>query len=381
MDASFSGDYNTETVHGFNGPHYEGNDCLREWQAWPDSDQSRCLYMPDLGYRRQANWDDHGENYTYTFNGPDLWLRVHLKNPGLYRASLYFVNKDGHAGSDRQRDWLVDVYPLPKDIRRAMASPLLAIEDWVARQTTQRVLQQGTGQPAARIPPPRIQSNPLQYPMNRPALAWARRVMASRPLAGTRVANFWNGVYSRFLLAGPGQYMIRLERNSSLNTEISGIFIDPADTPPPAEKIIMIGDTRALLPPPRSAFAVAPQFGGLVYDAPKYRWGGAGNANGIAVRLWQAAIHAYGPAAWGNRRMAQLLDYRYAATHGAPAALLANWRWKLDLWTSQDREVFDRAMNNGFKAFLHDNPSVATWLVQHHCLQPNSGKLGQRIEP
>ena len=333
--------------------------------------------MPGLGYRRQASWDDHGESYSSDFDGPDIWLRVRLANPGLYRLSLYFVNMDGHSAQNRQRDYRLEVYPLRGRFRRALESPLLAAAGRASQQTSQIERQRAAGSPPARVPTPRVQSNPLQFPDNPQASAWARWALASPPLAQARVLQFWNGVYVRFVLAGPGQYMVRLNRNSAFNEIISGVFVDPVDTPPPAGRIVTIAGTRCLLPPPRSAFAAAPEFGGGQYAAPRYRWSGTGGAQADAARLWRGALRAFGPAAFGARRKTQLLDYRFALSHDVPATLLANWRWEIDFWTSQDRKVFAKAMNDNFADFLRGYPNVATWLVHHHCLQPNSGKLAE----
>ncbi|NNM88618.1 MAG: hypothetical protein HKL95_08875 [Phycisphaerae bacterium] len=323
-----SPDY-AENVDAVCGPHHHTHfESLREWEYRADTDNPKSLYIPGLGYRRQTNWDDRGEAYSATFQGPDLWLRVLLKKADIYRLSLYFFNKDGHAGSDRQRDWLVEVYPLLPAYRRAMTRPILSA---------------------------------MAFPNNPAALRWCRWAMAATPLAATRVVNFWNPVYTRFAIAGPGQYMVRIVRGSSINTEICGIFIDKADAP-------------------RTQFDVQamPCLWGVNYRAPEIPISYSPNANiAAAMSLWRAARCAFGSLGFTARWSARLLAYRDAVANKAPAALLARWRWKLDIWTQRDRKVFDTNMNKAFRAMLKQWKGLKQFMAKNHELQPNSGELGK----
>lgn len=78
---TFSSTDHKERASGFNGPHHRKGDSMRQWQQWSDTSQIRCLYMPNLGHRRQTSWDDHGETYSTTYQGPDLWFRIRRPLP------------------------------------------------------------------------------------------------------------------------------------------------------------------------------------------------------------------------------------------------------------------------------------------------------------
>lgn len=152
-------------VHARLGPHHADKDSLRYWVAWPRTDNPKTLYSPILGYRRQSDWDDHGEVYPPTHEGPDVWVDVTV-TAGVHRLSFYSFNKDGHEGANRQRDYLVEV-------------------------------KSGVDDPAA-----------------------------APTLARARVSAFWGGVYHQFLVAGPGKVSVRFVRGGSLNTTLQGVMVD-----------------------------------------------------------------------------------------------------------------------------------------------------------
>ena len=331
FDLSFhciAADYAT-SVDAFSGPHHRWPfESMREWESKADTSNPKSLYIPQLGYRRQTNWDDHGETYPATFQGPDLWIRVHLKNPGIYRLSLYLLNKDGHILYNRQRDWLVGVYPLPQGYCRAMTRPVLSA---------------------------------MVFPKNPAAQQWANWAMAATPLAQTRAVNIWNPVYTRFAIAGPGQYMVRIVRGSSLNTEISGIFIDKADAKP--------------TPSDRQAM---PCLWGVNYRAPQMPINYTQSSKLVdAVSTWHLAKDAFGNLGLAARWPERLFAYRLAAANHAPKALLARWRWQLDIWNEPDRQRFDANMNKAFHAMLAQWKGLKQFMAKNHDLQPNSGELGK----
>jgi hypothetical protein len=176
--ASSPGDDEILSDHGFNvkktvGPNARTPEAVRCWIHWKNTDDPRVLYDPCIGHRRQADWDDHGETYPMTQDGPDLLAAVTVP-AGVHRAALYFFNKDGHGGANRYRDYLVEVSQLP-------------------------------------------------------AVGWN----ASSPvLAKARVRDFWGGQYKQFALVGPGRFVITIKRNYSLNATISGIFLQKVLAPP-----------------------------------------------------------------------------------------------------------------------------------------------------
>ena len=190
-------------------------------------------------------------------------------------------------------------------------------------------------------------------PQARPALRWATAAMRATPLAQARAVNIWEPVYTRFAIAGPGQYMVRIVRGSSINTEICGVFIDRADAPRTAF------DDKAMT-----------GFGGVDYCPPPMP-SGSPVAPAI-LSLWRAAKHSF----INLRQYARFMAYRYAMTHHAPAALLTRWRWRLDLWTPADRQLFDKMMNQGFWAMLKGWKGLKQFMIKTHSFQENSGKLG-----
>ncbi|HET6384430.1 MAG TPA: two-component regulator propeller domain-containing protein [Armatimonadota bacterium] len=164
----------TFKITGQLGPRHRPGDSLRHFVHWVRTDQPRVMYDPICGYRRESEWDDHGETYPRTMDGPDVWIAVDVP-AGVQRVSLYFVNKDGHDGVNRCRDYLIEVKPYadrPEDSERG------------------------------------------------PTLAKAR------------VRDFWGGVYKQFALKGPGRFAIRICRNNSHNTIVSGVMLDKLFGPP-----------------------------------------------------------------------------------------------------------------------------------------------------
>lgn len=176
------------------GPNHGKGDSLRYWMHWRYTQNPNSLELPPTflhsrvlkGYttwavnRRQSEVDDHGEAYPLNAEGPNIYATVSVPD-GLYTLSLYDFNKDGHTGTNRYRDYRVSV--------RAHV---------------------GMG----------MQDN-TQF--------------AQQPeLAHGRIQNFWNGVWTRFLVHGPQTLTVEINRNNSFNTILPGLMLDKADeTPPP----------------------------------------------------------------------------------------------------------------------------------------------------
>lgn len=154
------------SVKGFTGSNGEKGEALRHWCHKIRWEDRRVLYNPMIGYRRQADWDDHAEAYPLTHEGPDVWIEVEV-HEGVHEIALYFFNKDGHSGRNRLRDYLIELKPHSNRERRAYNA---------------------------------------------------------RSLATARVRNFWGGVYHKFAVTGPNRYWIKIACNDSFNTIISGVF-------------------------------------------------------------------------------------------------------------------------------------------------------------
>jgi sugar lactone lactonase YvrE len=160
-------------VDGQIGPHHSAGDGLRGWVHWIKTENPKVLYSPVIGYRRQSDWDDHGEEYPHHHEGPDIWVSIRVPE-GIHRLSAYFFNKDGHEGANRQRDYIVELKPFT----------------------------------------PKIEEADLQ-----PALAQAR------------VQNFWGPLYKQFLVRGPARYYMKVAKNNSFNTQFQGVFLDKVAGP------------------------------------------------------------------------------------------------------------------------------------------------------
>ncbi|MDR2170924.1 MAG: hypothetical protein LBP59_12345, partial [Planctomycetaceae bacterium] len=178
------------SVHDFIGPNYKGNDVIRRWIHWMKSDDPRVLWNPYLGYRRQAEWDDHGEAYSWSMDGPDLWYMVEIKREGIFRIGMYFFNKDGHVGSNRMRDYTIEVYP--------------ASNAWTKN----------------------IEINQFPHEWKKFAQQAETQVRKMQPLAKGRVNVFWGGVHKYFVVSGAGNYFVKIDRNYGFNTILSSVMVD-----------------------------------------------------------------------------------------------------------------------------------------------------------
>lgn len=253
---AFNHDFNGNQyweVQGFDGPHHRHPDCMRHWILSLKTDNEETLYDPDVGHRRQASWDDHGEIYPMTHQGPGLWIKISVPR-GIDRLSLYFFNKDVYRGRNRLRDYRIDI-----------------------KQFTPRIAE----------------------------------ALRERPLASARVHNFRESVYKRFLIHGPGEYWIHLSRNYSYNTIISGVMLDrlvgkpmfnhfpQANTagigyhPPKVGSIIKVANKRQHAP----HWALPIQLWQAVGNAWHQR-GTAAVAESARVLAYRAALADHAPKKW-----------------------------------------------------------------------------------
>ncbi len=269
------------------GPHHAPDDGIRRWVHWIRTSLVRSLYSPDVGYRRQSEFDDHGEGYPLTFAGPDLLIGIHCPD-GFHRVSLYFVNKDGHGGANRLRDYLITVEP---------ASP---------------------GPPGA------------------PCRA--------------RVRDFWGGVYKTFVIEGPGDWIFQIAKHGSLNTIVSGVFIDRICAPPTRfdhrvgyypNSLLQLSPGRNLESPETHLIAPPPFM--------------AGNAFARRARL----------RAWLVATRDRILAVRRVEAVQADSPAAAYARRAAALWTSSEREQFRTTMESAFR-----------W---HQSLTAQRDELAQRV--
>ncbi|MGC8553656.1 MAG: hypothetical protein ACP5O7_12455, partial [Phycisphaerae bacterium] len=296
-------------VRPMQGPHALRGDGLRRWVQRARSRNLSCLYAPWQGSRIGSSWDDHGEAYPVTLSGPGIAVAIALPPPrGLYCLSLYF--HDGHPSTDRQRDYWIEIFPLPQRLWHDVAPP-------------------SNGFPS--------------FPRNLVAKGWVYRASRSRPLAQARVVHFWGPAYERFVLSGPGDYLVLIHRNHSFNTILSGLFLDRlSDRQPNAGRPCAWLAGVAYQPPrrPPSADTRVPL--------------------AAAERLWQIARGALSRP-WAAQP-AEVAAYRCACASASPGALLARWRWRMDLWEAADRRRFNFAMAAAFAALNARQASQAALL-------------------
>jgi hypothetical protein len=301
----------TYIVKGFAGPHHIKYDGLRTFCSWVNTNDPRVLWNPSAGDRREAEWDDHGEAYSQSYEGPDVWARVTVP-AGIQRLSLYFMNKDGHEqdaqdNENRFRDYVVQLKADPDSL--------------------------GISQ---EIPP-----------------AEAADVGSLPTLAAARVHNFWFGVYEQFLVHGPAVYMVKVSKIGSRNTILQAILLDKLSGPPTKwEKLRSTWYGRDTYKPPVVPEIALPS---ASISTAQNLW------NALAKSTDKAKIATLLPSY-------RILAYRAVANEattsgkksGAQALeqLLANWRWNLSFWDAAQREDFQRELHATWAELAAINPDL-----------------------
>ncbi len=265
------------------GPQGSGS---RSWVDWERADDNRdVLLQMEYGHRTQAEWNDNGQEYSRTFDGPDLWLTIIPDKSAIWRFSLYFFNSNGRNGNNVERDYIIEIYE---------SSQSEKMEDWKTRG----------------------------------------------PLCTARVSDFASGgVYKTFLLRNSPEpnrcFHVRLVRYGSLNAILNGIFFDrlfeaqDVRKIPESERIAEQGTYRA----PRwydcgceELEGAAGLFLDRYFDA-----GGSSRGVGTMPQLRLAFYRYVRTRLPSNRNLAERL------------------RWDAAVWTDADRAEFDAAMKDYLK--------------------------------
>ncbi len=142
---------------------------------WDRSDNPNVLQLPLKNIRRLGEFNDgtwQDDRYPPSFDGPDLWTRFSVPE-GLFRVSYYWFNKDGHTGSNRQRDHRIELF-----------SP-------------------------------------------------GANAFESEPMARARLWSGWNGQYASFAARGPANFRVRFARDRSHSTQLNAFFFDRLGAPQP----------------------------------------------------------------------------------------------------------------------------------------------------
>ncbi len=334
------------SVKAQTGPHRKAG--LQPFVTFANTQIHDSLCDPLLGHRRQAEWIDLSNSfvglYPWAYDGPDIWLSVQVP-AGLHRASLYFHNKDGESGTDRFRDFPVDV----KSVATEEAPAPLEKFDLKARLEAVQKLQRQLALARTNAPgSPEVTSLKKQVADARGQLmqgvaapnndADLRRIDALPTLAHVRVTDFWGGVYKQFALRGPATFYFKVRRNHSNGTTMAGVMLDA-------------------LPDPKTPATAAssqplPWMNGVAYDAPAIE-----DATNVAnPQLLAAARNLWSQldeAAWkkggqGVQRSLRLQALRAAIAAGASPSLVANWRWNLQLWNDDERATWNETMKRAF---------------------------------
>jgi hypothetical protein len=170
------------------GNHCKLGEMLRWWQPVEFSAELGALEMPPLFLHRNvvcgattwdldrqpSEWDDHGERYHRTFDGPDINISITIPS-GPSILSVYEYNMDAFTGTNNKfRDYCMTV--------------------------------------------------------NAGVVANGKEEVATKPQSATsRICNFHEGVYKKFLVTGPAIEHVTIKRNYSFNTICSGVMLDRLD--------------------------------------------------------------------------------------------------------------------------------------------------------
>jgi hypothetical protein len=188
------------------GARYMPADSLRYWVHWLATKDNRCLEMSptylhsrvlkklttwDVN-RRESEWDDHGEAYPMSKDGPHIYCSLSIPE-GLFYLSLYEIDPNGHSTTARFRDYQISIRP---NLWQTPAPHTANTTTWQSFYDISEFDQ-------------------------KPELAHAR------------ANDFYGGVYKRFLVRGPAKLTVQVNRNYSFNTILPGVMLDLVDELPP----------------------------------------------------------------------------------------------------------------------------------------------------
>jgi hypothetical protein len=274
------------SVSRWGGPLDAG--AVRLWTHWRKSSERRVLYGPELGYRKQTEINDYGTGrYSWLLDGPDLWLRIGLKE-GMHRVSFYFINPNGHSWPPSMRDYMVEVRKMC--LLKRKKDP-----------------------------------NDHKYPA---PFDWSKQ-LAEPVLAHARVSCFYGGVYKTFLMKGPGEYAVKIDRNHGHIAILSGLFIDKVST------------DGTLIPWHTSAEIGSPGYEPPLVEIPPY----AGLHLPVIKTIWQMLdTHAASSVYVNARRHILIMLYRSLQNVRGGETLRENIRRQIPLMTAEDRARYDKNM-------------------------------------
>ncbi len=284
-------------IAGRIGCNRQESDSLRHWvDSLDNPNNNNVLFNLQTCNRIEAEWDDHGEAYRRTFDGPDVWIAVDVPK-GLHAVSLYFFNPNGKRKEESMRDFVIEVRKfkssLPEDItfKQSLISDTDKVKKYCREEETSKILQQPV-------------------------------------LARTRVKDFSShGVYKTFLAQEEGTYYFRVSKNYSFNTIINGVFVD----------LLYHEDGR-----PYTREQVDLDYGNLPLEAPHIK---QEKLSQSLLDLWnQLNVPVTHVSELPKNELMKLDLYRLACARPDGKELLANWRWFLKLWSKNDYDKFEEDM-------------------------------------
>ncbi|MDR1925941.1 MAG: hypothetical protein LBQ66_16355 [Planctomycetaceae bacterium] len=296
-------------VCGFMGPNHAGDDSLRYWLHWRRTEDRRSLWDSFYGFRRQAEWDDHGEAYPMSKDGPDVWFSLDIHKRGIFEASMYFFNKDGHEGANRMRDYVIEVYPSPRPWRKV------------------------------------FEERPLY------AEIAEKQVPNTPPLVKSRVRYFWGGVHKKLILRGPASYFVKIDRNYSFNTILSAVMVKQIHGEPTT-------------PVKLKKFYGTPYMGRVPYEPlPLPASTITSDTGKRIIRVWNQIENNYDYQGLLLRQSRYKIALYQAAIHNAKRAgaddndkqLAESLKWRLNQWDEKQREEYIETMLKGWRAYYLSN--------------------------
>lgn len=307
------------SVQGFMGMHQSPGDSLRSWVHWVTATDNRnVLYCPTDAVRTAAEWNDHGEAYPATFDGPDIWIKITMSE-GLHSLDLYFYNPNGRERSTAKRDYLIEIKKNDLDFNQVEGAGISTKSEQANYEKTITSLY--------KIP----------------------------TLARARVNHFsGSGVYKRFLISQEGTYWVKITRNHSFNTILNGLFISKIHPPSVMNQAML-------------TWGLPSEFAGVSPLPPDIDPTQLDHQSSQFVKDWDACMQK---TSWTKTSLDQwhttlLNQCRYLSSK-TPSSLHARLQWELNMRSPLDRQQFDERMAASWQAQQDQSiPSRSKEFVPH----------------
>jgi hypothetical protein len=304
------------------GPNHPGQrDSIRLYNRGNNTN-AKTLWNQLNGVRRQGEWDDHGEVYPWHIDGPDIWYLLEIKHKGTFRISMYFVNPDGHGGNNRMRDYLIEFYPTD-----------MIWESSRSRYDTEKK--------------ERVTYFDLTPEIGRNGEKLARKIP---PLVRSRVHDFWGGVHVQFVVTGPHNYLVKVDRNYSFNTIMSSVTVDQIFGEPThhVKRKFGISDIPIPYEPPLFPEFYRQKEGRQIYDNWKKLDHAFGFEDGIELQRINRILLYQSANAMSKENEKDKLLLRLSKTI----------KWRLNQWDDEQRKEWNETVQQAWKKLYDSNESI-----------------------